>query len=288
MKKYLALMRVKHYIKNLLIFFPALLTLQLRNAAVVWTVAVGFALFCFAASIVYIVNDILDVEADRAHPLKCGRPLASGAVSLCSAWMLVATLAGAELILWGLAGFDVRCILWPAVYLALNIFYSICLKRIPLLDVLILVSDYVLRLWYGAILAGTIVSNWMFLTVMSAAFFMGFGKRRNEFLKYGVSMRESLKGYTEKFLDKAMQITLTSSIVFYSLMCADVNTEVARAGVNMLWTTPFIIVICLRYLMLVEKESSDGDPVSVIMGDRTLILLCFGYIMAVGVSLYFR
>ena len=288
MKKYLALMRVKHYVKNLLIFLPAMLALQLRNARRVWTVAVGFALFCLAASIVYIVNDILDVEADRAHPLKRGRPLASGAVSLHSAWTLAAALGGAGLALWGIAGFNPRCILCPAVYLAVNILYSVCLKKIPLLDVLILVFDYVLRLWYGAVLAGVPVSNWMFLTMMSAAFFMGFGKRRNEFLKYGASMRESLKGYTEKFLDKAMQIAITSAIVFYSLMCADSNTEVARAGVNLLWTTPLIVVICLRYLMLVEKENSDGDPVSVIMGDRALILLCSGYIVAVAAFLYIR
>lgn len=115
---------------------------------------------------------------------------------------------------------------------------------------------------------------------------MGFGKRRNEFIQYGSSARKSLKGYTSEFLDKAMQISLTSAVIFYSLMCADTNTIVARTGVNLLWTVPVIVVVCLRYLMIIEDGRSDGDPVSVIFRDKVLYVLCFGYILAVWVMLY--
>ena len=290
MKNYIALMRVKHYVKNMLIFFPAMLTFKLKDAFIVRIVSVGFLLFCITASIVYIINDIKDAKSDRNHPLKHNRPIASGAVSIPSALVLIAMLLIMGILLCFFSDFEfqARCIIYPCVYLAVNIFYSVCLKKIPLLDVLVLVFDYIIRLYYGAVLAGTIVSNWMYLTVMSAAFFMGFGKRRNELLMCGTSMRNSLKGYTEKFLDKAMQSALTLSIVFYSLMCADMNTEVARAGANLLWTAPIIVVICLRYLMLIDRENSEGDPTYVIFSDKFLLFLSLGYMAAVIFCLYFR
>ena len=248
--------------------------------------AAGFLILSFTASIVYIMNDIKDIDADRQHPLKRRRPLASGRVSLSAAYVTAGVLAGLIVILWGAAGFAAKYIAWPAVYLAVNAAYSLKLKNIPLLDVLALMFCYVLRLIYGSVLAETQISNWMYLTMMSASFFMGFGKRRNEFLQYGTASRKSLRGYTAEFLDKAMQMSLTSSVVFYSLMCADTNTTVAAAGVNLLWTVPIVIIVCLRYLMLIEDGKSDGDPVSVILKDKILNALCFGYILAVLGLLY--
>ena len=284
--KYLELMRVKHYVKNLVIFLPAMLTLKLNDIHVLAEHAAGFLILSFTASIVYIMNDIKDIDADRQHPLKRRRPLASGRVSLSAAYVTAGVLAGLIVILWGAAGFAAKYIAWPAVYLAVNAAYSLKLKNIPLLDVLALMFCYVLRLIYGSVLAETQISNWMYLTMMSASFFMGFGKRRNEFLQYGTASRKSLRGYSAEFLDKAMQMSLTSSVVFYSLMCADTNTTVAAAGVNLLWTVPIVIIVCLRYLMLIEDGKSDGDPVSVILKDKILNALCFGYILAVLGLLY--
>lgn len=284
--RYIELIRTKHYVKNLMIFLPAMLTLQLNNINILKANITGFLIFSFTASAIYIINDIKDAESDRRHPLKCKRPIASGAVPVREAYAVIVVLAVMISALWAEAGFRRTYIFWPSVYLAINLAYSMYLKHIPLLDVLALVSCYVIRLVYGAELIGAQISSWMYLTMMSASFFMGFGKRRNEFIQYGTSARKSLKGYSAGFLDKAMQTALTSSVIFYSLMCADSNTAVARAGINLLWTVPVIVVICLRYLMIIEDGKSDGDPVSVILRDKILCLLCFGYILTVGFLLY--
>ena len=283
---YIELIRVKHYVKNLIIFLPAMLTLQLGDIKILSDNITGFCILSFTASIVYIINDIQDADSDRKHPMKCSRPIASGAVSVMSAYIMIIILAVIIFVLWGMSGFGKKYIVWPVIYLAVNIAYSTALKHIPLLDVLALAFCYIIRLLYGAALTEAQISNWMYLTMMSASFFMGFGKRRNEFVQYGTSARNSLKGYSAGFLDKAIQTALTSSVIFYSLMCADSNTAVARAGINLLWTVPIIIIICLRYLMIIEDGKSDGDPVSVILRDKALYLLCFGYILTVGVLLY--
>lgn len=284
--KYIKLMRVNHYVKNLIIFLPAMLTLQLNKPRLVLEHIAGFVIFCLVSSIVYILNDLRDIESDRKHPIKCKRPLASGAVSVRGAKFMICVLGLVIILVWGIVKFRGIYIIWPAVYLAVNMAYSMRLKNIPLVDVLALVFCYIIRLLYGAGLAGARISNWMYLTMMSASFFMGFGKRRNEFIQYGASSRKSLMGYSAGFLDKSMQTALTSSVIFYSLMCADTETDVARAGINLLWTVPLIIVICLRYLMLIENGKSDGDPVSVILSDRVLYVLCAGYIVTVGILLY--
>ena len=285
--KYFALMRVKHYIKNLIIFLPAMLTLSLKNWQILAANVKGFIIFSLSASIIYIFNDIKDFESDRKHPLKSSRPIASGKVSFSEAKFIIFLLVCAIIALLWSESFRAKYILWPLIYIIINILYSAYLKNFPLIDVAALSSCYVIRLWYGAALTECGISNWMSLTMISVSFFMGFGKRRNELIQYGKSMRKSLKGYSANFLDKSLQIMLTSSIIFYSLMCADEKTFVARAGINLLWTVPFVIVICLRYLMLVENAASDGDPTSIILHDKILIILCFGYIFSVGARLYF-
>ncbi|MBQ6772857.1 MAG: UbiA prenyltransferase family protein [Synergistaceae bacterium] len=286
MTKFFALIRVKHYIKNLIIFLPPMLTLRLNDINVISANIKAFVIFSLVASIVYIFNDIKDLDSDRKHPLKSSRPLASGAVSIKAAIIVIIILAGVIIFLWERSNFAASYITWPLIYFALNILYSVRLKNIPLLDVIILSSCYVIRLFYGAAVNNSQVSNWVMLTMLSVSLFMGFGKRRNEFIQYGKSTRKSLKGYTTAFLDKSLQITLTSSIIFYSLMCADTNTLIARSGVNLLWTVPIIIIICLRYLMLVEDKECDGDPVSVITRDKALIILCSSYIASVVILLY--
>ena len=286
MTKFFALMRVRHYIKNLIIFLPPMLTLRLSDINVIIANIKAFVIFSFTASIVYIFNDIKDLASDRRHPLKSSRPIASGAVSIKAAITVIIILAAMIIFLWESSNFAASYITWPVIYFALNILYSVKLKNIPLVDVVVLSSCYVIRLFYGAAVNNSEVSNWVMLTMLSVSLFMGFGKRRNEFIQYGKSMRKSLKGYSAAFLDKSLQITLTSSIIFYSLMCADTNTVIARSGVNLLWTVPVVIIICLRYLMLVESKECDGDPVSVIMRDKTLIILCSSYIASIIILLY--
>lgn len=286
MKKYLNLMRVKHYMKNFLIFLPAILTQQIFRVQVFKGMVVGIIIFSAMSSIVYVLNDIRDVELDRKHPIKSNRPLASGEVSVRSARYIVCLLLALVIFDWGMVKFELKYILIPLLYLIINIAYSMKLKVYPLVDVFILMLGYVLRLVYGGILVDTGISAWMFLTITAAAFFLGFGKRRNELLMYGDEGRINLKNYTFDFLDRACQMSMTTTIVFYALSCADVNTAVAGAGVNLLWSVPVVFIICLRYLMILNDGKSDGDPVEVVLRDKWLIILGIIYFTVLIILLY--
>lgn len=288
MKKYLKLLRIKHYIKNILIFLPAILSQQLFDKMILYKTMIGMIIFSIISSIIYIINDIRDVDSDRAHPIKSRRPLASGEISVRTAKYLAAALAAAGILAWGAAvpSFDFSYMLIPVVYLAINAAYSLKLKKYPLVDVSILMMGYVLRLMYGGVLAGTGVSAWMFLTITAGAFFMGFGKRRNELLIYGDSGRANLKVYTIEFLDQACLMSMTTTIVFYALSCADVNTAVAEVGVNLLWSVPVVFIICLRYLMILNDGKSDGDPIEVVLKDKWLLMLCAAFFSVLMILLY--
>ncbi len=138
MREYFKLMRVKHYMKNLLIFLPAVLTRKLFEVWVIKEVVIGVVIFSFVSSVIYIINDIRDVEMDRLHPVKSKRPLASGKVSLRAAKMMVIFLTAAVICIWGYKRFAFEYMLIPLLYLVLNVAYSLKLKEYPLIDVFIL------------------------------------------------------------------------------------------------------------------------------------------------------
>lgn len=288
MKKYLRLMRVKHYVKNLLLLLPAFLTQRLSEGQVIYELMTGIIIFSLTSSVIYLVNDLKDAEADSRHPIKCRRPLASGEISVRMAKYLAAALTAAVIIVWRASnlGHPIKYLLIPFLYLAVNVAYSMKLKEYQLIDVFILMIGYVLRLAYGGMIIGTGVSAWMFLTVTAGAFFLGFGKRRNELLIYGDKGRANLKGYSLAFLDQACLMSMTTTIVFYALSCVDVNTAVADAGISLLWSVPLVFMACLRYLMILNNGKSDGDPVEVLLGDKWLLVLGVVYLAVLTALLY--
>lgn len=286
MKKYAALLRMKHYIKNMLILLPAFLVGEMFRPAILFRNLTGMIIFSFTASVVYIINDIRDFNEDRNHPVKRNRPIASGAVTkkcgLRIGWILFALC----ILLGVLDGDFVEMLGVPLAYLAINILYSMGLKNLPLIDVFILMLGYLLRLIYGGILGECGVSTWMFLTMMSVAFFMGFGKRRGELREFGYKNRKSLKIYGESFLDQGMMVSCTMAIIFYAMTCADTNSAIVNSGVDLLWSVPGGVLIAFRYLMLVQNGDNDGDPVSVILSDKIFVVMCGGFIVLLGFLLY--
>lgn len=283
-KNYVKLFRVKHYIKNILIFFPLAFGKKLFDPqSVVYTIA-GFFAFSFLASIIYIINDMNDIEADRQHPKKRERPLASGAISFLQAKISIVILIVAIIFInYKICGTSWNAWLILLVYWVSNYIYSAGGKHIALLDVAILVLGYVLRVYYGALIIDTSVSSWLYITVLSMAFFLGFGKRRNELKMQGVYSRKVLKEYPINFLDRIMYLCLGLTITFYSLWCESFST--LNNNQFMLFTIPLMMLICFRYCMDIEGES-DGDPVEVVMSDISLIIMSLLYGMMVLVILY--
>ena len=264
--EYLRLIRVKHYLKNLLIFLPAIFSGMLFYSNIIFKLIIMFFAFSFISSIVYIINDIKDIENDKKHPIKKNRPLASGKISMYNAFFVIMLLALSTIFLLYVSDllFDVSTLIL-VLYFVLNLSYSFGLKNIPLVDIVILAFGFVLRVIYGGVGVGIEVSNWLFLTVLSISFYMAFGKRRNELLKNGYSSRKVLKEYNKNFLDKNMYMFLALTIVFYSLWV--INTF----GNSLFkYSIVFVTIILLKYCMDIEEDNF-GDPIEVITHDKILL-----------------
>ena len=282
MKKYVKLIRAKHWIKNCLIFLPLIFSREINQTNIILTI-LGFISFSLASSIIYIINDIRDKEKDKNHPTKKNRPIAAGTISIPSAL----TIAGLFLIitiaiLIYLSTYNHFISIYIISYILLNIMYSFGLKNIPLLDVFILALGFLIRVLYGGALINVEVSTWLFLTVLSISFYLGLGKRRNELMAQetiGNNTRSVLKYYNKEFLDKNMYMCLSMTIIFYSLWCQDLNSK------YIMWTIPVVLLICMKYSFNIESNSS-GDPVEVLLKDKVLILLIGIYAIAIFLTLY--
>lgn len=266
--KYLKLLRVKQYVKNILIFFPVLFAKEFFSVSTI-NVIEGFIAFCFLSSVVYIINDIKDAPMDKLHPDKKDRPLASGKIKLSSAViMLIVCFLFSVIFNYLSTGFSLYSWLLLLIYFVLNIFYSFIAKNIIILDILLLVSFYIIRLYYGAAIVDVEVSNWLYLTIMSVSFFFAFSKRRNELIKYKSKSRKVLENYNKSFLDKFMYVSFTLSIVFYSLWVLDQNIK------YLFFTIPFIFVILMKYSLIVEMDPT-SDPTETMLKDKVIIALIF-------------
>lgn len=275
MINYLKLIRVKHWFKNLLVFLPIIFSLNLFNYNYLSCSVLAFFVFCFSSSIVYVINDICDIEKDRKHPIKKNRPLASGKITIKNAKILIIFLAVVNIFLFFFMYYFysisfIKSVIIPFAYIIMNIMYSKKLKNIPIIDVCILMLGFLLRVLYGGFVIGIFVSKWLYLMIVFGSFFMGFGKRRNEIIKNGSNSRKVLSVYTKEFLDKNMYVALSLAIVSYSLWSVDAET-IARVGNDYLfWTIPLVMIILQLYSLNIEGDSH-GDPIEVILSDKVLL-----------------
>ena len=234
---------------------------------------IGFVAFSTVASVVYIVNDVRDVEVDREHPTKRNRPIASGAVPVPVAIAQVVVLVPLAGALSWLAGSTVIGYAMLGGYLLINLAYSFGLKHIPILDVTILAVGFIVRVYYGADIANIAVSDWFYLTMFSFSFFVSFGKRRNEILQTGTATRIVNARYVPAFLDKAMYFSAAVAVVFYALWTIDSG----QAKGLLIWTVPLVLVIFLVYILRVEQPDQSGDPIDVVTGSGSLLSLLAVY-----------
>lgn len=274
MKKYVKLLRVKHYIKNALILLPIMFGKQLFDMAVLPEMLWSLVSFCAISSAIYIFNDLCDAEEDKKHPIKCMRPVASGDISRKTAVvMMILMLIVCAVTNYFACGSNLLAWILLAIYLIQNVLYSLKLKQVPILDIAVLASGFLIRVFYGSAISGRAVSNWLYLTVIAVSFYLGLGKRRNEsVLLEENETRSVLKYYSYNFLDKNMYICSALTIVFYSLWSVDPLTVEFFGNNAMVWTVPIVILICMTYSFSVEKSKAD-DPVDVLFGNKFLLML---------------
>lgn len=261
-------MRPKQWAKNVLLFAGLVFDRQLTQLGPLKQTLLGFVFFCLLSSSVYLVNDIVDVEADRRHPKKKHRPLASGALPL---WLAVSAAAACMLValvgaFWLSPAFGILCV----IYLALNFVYSAWLKHIAIIDVIVLALFYVIRVGAGVTLIDVVrFSPWLYVFTTFFALFLGIGKRRAEIkAKGGAHTRKVLAGYTEEFLDQLLLIVLSLAILTYSLYTFSAPN--LPDNHSMMLTIPFVLYGFFRYLYLVQVKHSGEAPEDILFSDRPL------------------
>jgi len=287
MKAYIKLLRPKHYIKNALIFVPAFFAGDIFQIETISSLLLAFAAFSLTSSLIYIVNDIRDVEKDRLHEVKRNRPIASGKVSVRNAVILGVFTGALALIIQVAAvqGHWSWAFLYLGCYLLINFAYSFGLKNVPIVDICILAAGFVIRLIYGASITDTSVSQWLFLTIMVFSLYLGLGKRRNEIDRQrDGDTRTVLKHYTYTFLDKNMHMCLTLGLVFYSLWTVNMSNGFLNDN-GLIWTVPLVIMITMKYGLIIEGDSF-GDPVDVLFSDYVLLILIILYVLLICAIMY--
>lgn len=274
----LKILRPHQWLKNLMLFFPPFLGRHLLQSDLLLLGLVPFLAFSCASSASYIFNDLMDLEADRKHPAKALRPLASGTVSKSVAVvMIVGLLIGAMLL-----GSQVSLLFlgFTGIYLAISLLYSITLKNLPIVDVFCISTGFVLRLYAGGEAFGVHVSDWLFLTVFLLALFLSLGKRYGEQSLLGSAAgqhRQALAKYPKGFLESAMYMSGGAVLVTYAIY------TIGRP--LLVYTVPLCMFGLLRYLLRVRSGQS-GDPTEALLKDLPLLITGIVWALMVGWSVY--
>jgi 4-hydroxybenzoate polyprenyltransferase len=267
-------LRPSQWTKNVFVFAGLIFGLRLGDATAVWRAVAAFAVFCLLSGVVYLVNDIRDREADRLHPVKSRRPIASGALSsthaaIASAILSVIAIAAAFALgrPFGLVA---------TTYLLLMGLYSASLKHIVIVDVLTIAAGFVLRAIGGVVVVGVEFSHWLLLLMLLGALFLALSKRRAELVTLADDAqghRRILAEYSPYLLDQMISVVTASTLLAYAFYTIDPGTVEKFGTDRLLWTVPFPLYGIFRYLYLVHQREEGGNPSEVLLTDRP-ILVC--------------
>ena len=288
MKNFLRLIRIKHYLKNILIFLPLFFSGNVLSTKLLLITCLSFFIFSLSSSVVYIFNDISDIENDRNHPIKKYRPLASGSISIKTAVIILVLFL--LLIILGtiyiyFKTHNILSILIPFIYIFLNVLYSKGLKNVAIIDLVILTSGFIFRVIYGAVNIDVTVSKYLYLMIIFGSYYLSLGKRREEIIKNGEKSRKVLAKYNKEFLDKNMYVTYGLSIISYTLWCVDKEIITRLNHDYLFWTIPLLMIIFQLYSLNIEKDSY-GDPVDVILSDKKLLIVGIIYVVVMIMLIY--
>lgn len=277
------LLRVKQYTKNLFALAALLFTRSYTNLHLLALTLGAIGVMCCLSSATYIINDLFDIERDRAHPKKRLRPIASGEVSPRTALLLALALCVGGLVWAGLISRGTLAC--GAFYLVLQVLYNLSLKHIPIADVFVIATGFVLRVVIGGVAIGVALSGWILLCTGALALLLGFGKRRSEFVAQGKETvtRESLREYTLHSLDSFVVASATSAVICYGLY--GIESQTAKQYPGLILSIPFVAYFIYRYVLLIFSDIDTAEPESVVLQDRQLAVASLLFIASVLVAL---
>lgn len=282
MKNLIRLIRPKQWIKNLIVLLPVFFGGALLHPSAIYAGLITALSFSFAASSIYCLNDIIDIEDDKHHPIKCNRPLASGAISIPQGYtlmvlMLILSMASTFL----LYDHQLETAGVIAFYWLLNIGYCLKLKQYAIIDVCIVAFGFVLRVLAGGISTSIHLSKWIVLMTFLLMLFLSFAKRRDDVVRMnetGHAPRQNTIRYNLTFINQAITITSSVTLVCYIMYTVSPETIQNFHTDYLYLTNVFVLVGLLRYIQIAVVDKKSGDPTKVILRDRftQLIVLAFG------------
>ncbi len=285
--KFLQIMRPLHWTKNMFVFAALVFGQKLYVPLALGRVIGGFFCFCLAASAVYIINDIIDRKRDRLHPEKCNRPIAAGRVTIGSAVVISALCAAVAII--GSFMLSPTFAIIILMYIGLMILYSLLLRRVMILDCVVISVGFCLRAIAGAVVVDVFISPWLIICTFALCLFLAFGKRRSEIAQLreaSESFRKTLAGYTPELLAHMLDVTSGLAVVCFLLYAMDDRTFRIFGNNNLVYITPLVLYCIFRFSALIQTGKYSG-PVQLILNDLSFqigfvlwVISCIGIIYA--------
>ncbi|SFW41673.1 decaprenyl-phosphate phosphoribosyltransferase [Selenomonas ruminantium] len=273
-------MRPHQWTKNLLVFAALLFGGSLFAEEKLLMAVVAFCAFCLASSAVYFFNDIVDAENDRQNPKKCHRPIAAGDISITQAYLWSGLLCLSSLCLayW----VNVSCVFLLAVYIVMNICYTLRLKHMVIVDVMIIAAGFVLRAVLGAAAVGMMMTVWFLLCVMFLSLFLALGKRRHELAAVEENTiaegRKVLQYYSIELIDQLMTIVTAALLICYALFAVDANTKNHE---SMVYTVPLALYGMFYYLYVVRIKRGGGAPDEALYKEKPILVVVLVYFASI-------
>ena len=280
-------LRVRQWTKNTVIFAALIFSRHALEVGYLARSAIAFVLFSLVAGAIYTFNDILDLNQDRAHPLKKDRPIASSRISVRTGWIIVAVLIAAAVPLSFVLDASFGSVV--IVYVVLQVAYSLYLKNRVIIDVFVISTGFLLRVVAGALVIHVVISNWILVCTMLLALFLALSKRRHELILLENNVdahREILREYSPYLLDQMIGIVTSSTLVAYIIFTLSDET-VSKFGDEMIFTVPFVLYGIFRYLYLVHRKKAGGQPEEVLLSDIPLQLDIIAYGIVALLIIYF-
>jgi len=287
LKYILISMRPKQWVKNLFVFAGLIFSRNLMDPHLLMKVTLGFALFSVMASSIYLFNDIRDIGNDRNHRDKHKRPIASGILKISTAYVVSIALAIVSLVsaFW----LNPKFFFILAIYGVVNAAYSIRLKQMVIIDIMIIAFGFVLRVLAGTVLTGVSPSDWLIICTTTISLFLGFSKRRQELVLAGDNagdQRLVLENYSLPFLDQMIAVVTGCTVISYALYTVSSETITRFGTRNLVLTIPFVLYGIFRYLYLVYQKVSGENPTEMIMKDVPSIVNVVLWFVVVVIVIY--
>ncbi len=283
-------MRPNQWVKNVFVLVPLIFSKNLFNVPLFAGSFLTFVSFCLAASSIYIVNDIADIELDKLHPVKKDRPIAAGTVTVWEGWSIAVALFVISFMVLLLGDIRLTVITPIAAYIIINLLYSFVLKQIVLIDVFVIAAGFILRIIAGGYAIDVKISSWLIMTTLFISIFLGAAKRRGEFVHLSQSSDESsrkvLINYDLSLIDQILSISSASVIITYALYTVSDRTVLAFKTEALIFTTVFVVYGIFRYLYLIHKMGLGESPINAIFTDKPMVINIILYVISAIAIIY--